>query len=236
MKILAVGNSFSQDATALLEFLAPQLTVRNLYIPGCPLSYHSELTETGAPVYELQEGGERCIPSLVSLEDGLNSDCWDWITVQQVSGLSGIEDSYYPYLTVLLKYLRAHSEAKIALHQTWAYEAGSDHPDFPRYGKDRGRMWRAIETVSRSVSAREGLPMLRSGELIARLREHELFDPLRGGMSLCRDGFHLSFNFGRCAAAAVWAKFFTGEIPAFLQREDLSEGYRLIAEELRNME
>lgn len=46
MKILAVGNSFSQDATALLEFLAPQLTVRNLYIPGCPLSYHSELSQT----------------------------------------------------------------------------------------------------------------------------------------------------------------------------------------------
>ena len=42
----------------------------------------------------------------------------------------------------------------------------------------------------------------------------------------------LSFNFGRCAAAAVWAKFFTGETPAFLQRNDLSEGYRLIAEEL----
>lgn len=232
MKILAVGNSFSQDATALLEFLAPQLTVRNLYIPGCPLSYHSELSQTGAAAYEYQEGGERCIPQLLSLEEGLKSDRWDWITVQQVSGLSGQEDSYYPHLTVLLDYIRAHSDAKIALHQTWAYEAGSEHPEFVRYGKDREQMRQAIGAVTERIGAREGLPLLRSGELIARLREHELFDPQRGGMSLCRDGFHLSFNFGRCAAAAVWAKFFTGETPAFLQRDDLSEGYRLIAEEL----
>lgn len=109
---------------------------------------------------------------------------------------------------------------------------GANIPSLSVTGKIVNRCGQAIKAVTERISAREGLPLLRSGELIARLREHELFDPQRGGISLCRDGFHLSFNFGRCAAAAVWAKFFTGETPAFLQRDDLSEGYRLIAEEL----
>lgn len=51
IKILAIGNSFSQDATALLELFDLDLYVRNLYIPGCPLSYHSELIKTKEPAY-----------------------------------------------------------------------------------------------------------------------------------------------------------------------------------------
>ena len=235
IRILAVGNSFSQDATALLELLSPQIKVRNLYIPGCPLSYHAELAGTGERAYQLQEGGEMCVPQLVSMEEGLQSGEWDHITVQQVSGLSGVEESYEPHLHELLAFLRARSDAAISFHRTWAYEAGCTHPDFPRYGCDRSRMADAVLQASEHVCRQEGLPVIPAGDMIARLREHAFFDPLRGGLSLCRDGFHLSLNFGRCAAAAVWAKYFTGEIPPFLLRNDLSEGYRLIAEELMRM-
>ena len=44
MRILAIGNSFSQDATAMLQpVLAAsgiQAEVVNLYIGGCPLERH----------------------------------------------------------------------------------------------------------------------------------------------------------------------------------------------------
>ena len=235
IKILAVGNSFSQDATALLEFLTPRIHVRNLYIPGCPLSYHAELTKTGARAYELQEGGEKCVPQLVSLEEGLQSDAWDYITVQQVSGLAGEEESYEPHLSTLLAYLRRNTKAQLVFHRTWAYEDGSDHPEFIRYGCSRVQMEKAVLQATEAVCREKGLPVIPVGDLIARLRTHAFFDPSRGGLSLSRDGFHLSLNFGRCAAAAVWAKYFTGEIPAFFRMEDLSVGYRLIADELKKM-
>lgn len=233
MKILAIGNSFSQDATALLEFLSPQLLVRNLYIPGCSLLLHSELSHTEKAEYEYQEGGANSLPRKVTLKEGLEGEKWDFVTVQQVSGLSGEESSYYPYLTTLLHYIHAHSDAEIVFHQTWAYDVGCEHRDFVRYEHSREVMWQKIEKTISKVSAKEDLSVIRSGELIERLRRHAFFDPLRGGLSLCRDGYHLSYNYGRCAAAAAWTKFFTGETPAFLLRNNLSEGYRLIADEVK---
>lgn len=233
-KILAIGNSFSQDATALLEFFAPDLYVRNLYIPGCPLSYHSELIKTGEPLYEYQVCGEADSVRRVSLAEGLDSENWDYVTLQQVSGLSGIEESFYPHLTSVLNFVRRRTSAKIVLHETWAYETGSEHPDFSRYDNDRKKMQESIRKTYDAISAKEGLPVIRTGELIAKLRENPFFDVGRGGISLCRDGFHLSLNFGRIAAAGIWTKFFTGKLPQYLMRKDLSEGSRIISESLKD--
>lgn len=41
MKILSIGNSFSQDSTALLQLLTDKITARNLYIGGCSLDMHA---------------------------------------------------------------------------------------------------------------------------------------------------------------------------------------------------
>lgn len=235
-KILAIGNSFSQDATALLEFFAPELYVRNLYIPGCPLSYHSELSKTGERIYEYQVCGESDSSDRISLAEGLDSEDWDYVTLQQVSGLSGIKESFYPHLVTVSEYVRRYTDAKIVLHETWAYEAGAGHPDFPRYDGDRKKMQACIRETYDEISAREGLSVIRTGDFIAKLRENPFFDVARGGISLSRDGYHLSLNFGRSAAAGVWAKFFTGELPQYFTRKDLAAGYRIIAEALRETE
>ncbi len=47
IKILMVGNSFSQDASAKVEALTDKLFIRNLYIGGCSLERHAELLRTG---------------------------------------------------------------------------------------------------------------------------------------------------------------------------------------------
>ena len=235
-KILAIGNSFSQDATALLEFFTSELYVRNLYIPGCPLSRHSELAESGERAYEYQVCGEADSVRRVSLAEGLFAEDWDYVTVQQVSGLSGIEESFYPHLSKVLKYVRKHTDAEIVLHETWAYETGAQHPDFSRYGNDREKMQESIRRTYAEISAKEGMRVIRTGDMIAELRKNPFFDVTKGGISLSRDGYHLSLSFGRSAAAGVWAKFFTGKLPEYFDREDLSEGYRIIAEMLRKDE
>ena len=40
IKILAIGNSYSQDATSMIELLDKNIMVRNLYIGGCSLEMH----------------------------------------------------------------------------------------------------------------------------------------------------------------------------------------------------
>ena len=113
MKILCIGNSFSQDSTALLQLLTDKITVRNLYIGGCSLDMHVANIENDAAKYELQENGEKMQNALVSIKEALISDKWDYITVQQVSGRSGVYDSFYPYLVELLDYVRKYSDAEI---------------------------------------------------------------------------------------------------------------------------
>ena len=50
IKILAIGNSFSQDATHYLHQIAAadhvDMKVVNLYIGGCPLTKHAENLKT----------------------------------------------------------------------------------------------------------------------------------------------------------------------------------------------
>lgn len=212
-KILAIGNSFSQDATALLPLMSDELFVRNMYIGGCSLERHCENLREDKSEYLYEENGAVLTDEKVSLRTALCRENWDCVTLQQASGFSGIEESYYPYLPELMAYVRKFTSAEIVLHRTWPYELGSTHPDFARYGNDFDRMWHAIESTYDSVAQREGLRVIDTGRAIYDLRRMDVFDHASGGASLYRDGFHLSYNYGRFVAAAVWRKFFTGAYP-----------------------
>lgn len=232
MKILSIGNSFSQDSTALLQLLTDKITARNLYIGGCSLDMHAANIENDAAKYELQENGEKMQNALVGVKEALISDKWDYITVQQVSGRSGVYESFYPYLGELLDYVRKYSDAEIVLHETWSYEIGSGHPDFAIYNSDREQMAQAIKETYEKVSAKENLRIIRVGEAVQNLRTKPSFDYKNGGLSLTRDGFHLSLSYGRLLAASVWCKFFTGEIPQYFNNENLSQPMRELLEVL----
>ena len=232
MKILSIGNSFSQDSTALLQLLPDKITARNLYIGGCSLDMHAANIENDAAKYELQENGEKMQNALIGVKEALISDKWDYITVQQVSGRSGVYESFYPYLGELLDYVRKYSDAEIVLHETWSYEIGSGHPDFAIYNSDREQMAQAIKETYEKVSAKENLRIIRVGEAVQNLRAKPSFDYKNGGLSLTRDGFHLSLSYGRLLAASVWCKFFTGEIPQYFNNENLSHPMRELLEVL----
>ncbi len=227
-KILAVGNSFSQDATALIEFLTEDIYVRNLYIGGCSIERHVALMDTDEKPYEYQHNGENCLLEFVSLAEALGKEKWDYITIQQASGFSGIYASYYPFIKALIAFIRKRSSAEIIFHQTWAYEKDSTHPDFVKYNNNQDEMWQKIKEVSEQVCQDENLRMIKCGETIAKLREFDYFDIEKKGLSLNRDGFHMNLSFGRFATACTWIKFFTGELPEYLNREDISFGYSLI--------
>lgn len=214
MKILAIGNSFSQDATRYLQDIAASagenLFVRNLYIGGCSLEMHAKNIEDNAPAYDYEEN-TRGIEK-ISIPDALSREDWDYVTVQQVSGLSGKIETYEPYLTKVLDTVKAAlPKAKIAFHRTWAYETDSSHGNFAYYLKNQTNMYHAIVEATAEAAQTHGLSIIGSGDFIQHLRSIPPFDYKSGGTSLCRDGYHMSLDYGRYAVGLVWFKFFTGK-------------------------
>ena len=114
MRVLAIGNSFSQDATHYLHQLAAaegqDLKVGNLYIGGCSLGRHLENMQAGAAEYLYEENGAST-GRYVSVDEALGMEKWDIIVTQQASHYSGILETYEPYLTLILEELFPKDQA-----------------------------------------------------------------------------------------------------------------------------
>ncbi len=212
MKILAVGNSFSEDATAYLKQICDSagvpVMVVNLFIGGCSLAKHADNIRQDVKDYYYQLNGVYANRK-VSVSDVIREDDWDVVTMQQCSSQSGEWGSYNEDATFVADYLRSNApQAKLYFHQTWAYETDSTHGGFAKYGFSQEQMHQSIVKAVASFCAENGhIPIIPCGELIAELRKTAAFNYANGGESLCRDGFHSSLTYGRYALALMWYKF-----------------------------
>lgn len=216
-KILAIGNSFSEDATKFLHQTAAaagvETLVVNLYIGGCTLEQHWRNVETGAAAYQYQRNGV-LTERYVSIAEAVSEEDWDFVVTQQSSYDSGWRDSYEPFLSLLADWLRQRlPAAELLLHQTWAYEIGSPHENFMRYRRDQAQMYRRLSACYREAAGAHGLRLIPCGDAVQYLRRHDPFRVEEGGLSLCRDGHHMSLLAGRYLLALVWAHTLLG-IPA----------------------
>ena len=217
MKVLSIGNSFSQDAHKWLHSLAKQngidMQTLNLYIGGCSLERHWSNIQTNAEAYDFQPNGISTNWQ-ISIESALKLTDWDVVTVQQVSGKSGVIDTYEPYLSELVALIRKHQpKAEIWIHQSWAYEQDvTDHPQFAEYyDNNQQKMIDAIVETTEKVAATIPAKIIPAGELIQKLRTTvPEFDYAHGGRSLNRDGYHMTYDYGRFAVAAIWLRTLTG--------------------------
>lgn len=210
INLLAIGNSFSRNALFFLHDICSandfDIKIYNLYIAGCSLERHWNNIENATELYELDEDGVYTGEQM-DIKQAIMSRKWDIITLQQASRLSGILQSFFPYITDIVEFIRKHSAAKLVLHKTWAYEAGFTAPAFATYDYDRYKMHSAICAAFDEVSRVTGFPVIEAGNTIADLRELPEFNPAEGGRALSRDGFHLEDIYGRYAAALTWYKF-----------------------------
>lgn len=210
MKILAVGNSVSQDATRYLHGIAKaddcDLVVVNLHAGGGDngsLYSHYKNVLTHDKAYSLEFNGEET-GFRVSLKDGLLANNWDYVTLQQASKESADYDTYQPYLGELAKYIRKYCpKAKLVIHQTWAYEdesekltqlGYSDRLDMSIDVKD------AYRKAAKDVKADLTIPAC---ELFSRLSNTEL-------EGLRRNSFNASRGIGRYALGLLWYSTLTG--------------------------
>jgi len=207
MKILAIGNSFSQDATRYLHDIARAdgvtLEVANLYIGGCPLERHHRNLLSGERAYELQYNGHPTGFN-VSIQEALLNRAWDVVTLQQASHFSFQPESYSPYAKVLADEIRrCVPKARLIMHQTWAYEDGSER--LARMGYDRAADMLADAKKAYAQAAAEigAYGTIPSGELLGSLLLH-------GIPKVHRDTFHASLGAGRYALGLLWYRMLTG--------------------------
>lgn len=229
MNILAIGNSFSQDATAYLYGIAhargEKLHVVNLYISGCSLERHYRNMLSEARCYELQVNGMRT-GFQVSLKEALLNRAWDVITFQQASHDSPKYETYQPYLSALSAYARQLCpKARQIIHQTWAYEDGSaklEGIDYISAADMLADLKQAYDRAAVDIDAEDLIP---SGELLALLQEN-------GITKVHRDTYHASLGVGRYALALLWYAVLTGNS---VEEDDFNDLADYMSEEEREI-
>lgn len=208
MHILSIGNSFSCDAQRYLHQIARadgvELETVNLFIGGCSLSQHHRNMLSEQREYTLEVNGNST-GFYVSLKEALLNRDWDVVTIQQVSQQSPRYDTYQPYLDGLVAYVkRMVPKAKIAVHQTWAYEQGSfrlnQELGYSDYKQMLSDIVEAYQTAAHHIGADLIIP---SGEVFGTMLEN-------GIQKIHRDTFHAGLGLGRYALGLTWYRFLTG--------------------------
>lgn len=209
IKILAIGNSFSEDAIEqYLHELADadgiETIIGNLFIGGCSLERHMQCVNGNLPDYRYRKIGVDGVTKETPKCDiarAIADEEWDYVSVQQASHFSGDYTTYQPYLSQLVAYVKAHTkkDVKIVFHQTWAYAQNSDHGGFKRYGNSQKQMYDAINGALKQV-IKDIHPdvIVPSGTAIQNARTSSIGDNMN------RDGYHLNLLYGRYTAACTW--------------------------------
>ena len=204
MKILSIGNSFSQDAHTYIHRMARELFTVNLYIGGCPLERHYRNMLGDSRDYALEVCGIGTgFP--ISIKEAILSREWDVITLQQVSSQSYKYWSYNPYIKELAAYVRKMCpSAKLYIHETWGYESGSarvEHAGFETMAQMSEAVFANYARVAEEIGA-DGIIPAGHGLLALSLAQDK---PVH------RDGAHVDLGIGRYMLACVWYETLTGK-------------------------
>ncbi len=229
-RILAIGNSFSEDAleahlSGLAQAAGQDAIIGNLYIGGASLEQHLANAQGNQASYDfrrIDEKGNRTTQPNTSIETALLAEPWDFISIQQASPFSGQFETYEAFIPSLLNYIKSKAtnpNAKFIFHQTWAYAPNSTHDGFANYGNDQMTMYNAIVGATSKVQDQFGFDLVvPSGTAIQNGRTSVL------GEQFTRDGYHLDENLGKYTAAATWFEALFGQdvLPNLYKPQNLS--------------
>ena len=216
LRVLSIGNSYSMDAHHFLSSLAAhegrEIRTVNLYYSGCTLEKHYRFYQNNEAAYQYEVNGKIDWNTHVTLLDILKSEPWDVVTFQEASYASCTGNSVQPYLNSLIDVVRTHApQAKLYLHQTWAYADGySSHNSTT--GGSMAAMWQKVKITYDVAAAETGLPIIPSG--LAMFNAQQAFNERGLGESIQRDGAHADESWGRYLLALVWYKTLTGKTPS----------------------
>ncbi len=216
LKILAIGNSFSEDAIeyylyGLAKAAGKDIVIGNLYIGGAELSQHVENANNNAEAYsyrKINKAGTKTTTENVSIATAIADENWDYISFQQVSQKSGQYETFTETLPALYDYVsqqNTNEYTRYLLHQTWAYAQNSTHSGFVNYDSDQMKMYKAIvDAYNQAKALIPTYEIVPSGTAIQNARTSYLGDNFN------RDGYHLN-EIGRYTAASTWFEILFNE-------------------------
>lgn len=170
LKLLTIGNSFSNDALGYLSYIAKagdkNLTVGRASLGGCSLERHARHlreAEAGDPKGKAYDG--RSLPEILA------SQPWDIVTIQQWSQLSFKPETFQPHADELIAAIRKHApSAEIVVHETWAYR--EDHPWFQKNdGFTPAKMYEGARDTYRAFADGKGFRILPVGDAMNLARK-----------------------------------------------------------------
>lgn len=170
VRLMTIGNSFSQDATFFLDELAEadgnKLVLKTANIGGSPLELHwnkSQLHEREPGNKDGLYGNDKGLMEI--LRDGPH----DVVTIQQRSVSSHDIETYRPFAANLCDYVKKYApDAKLYVHETWAYRV--DDPRFgvakPKAGEPRSQreMYDGLAKSYRVIAAELNAPVIPVGD------------------------------------------------------------------------
>lgn len=196
-KLLCVGNSFSDNALKytyqiLNAFGVQEIILGNLYIGGCDIETHVNNAATDSPSYTYRKNttGEFKNSDGTKMSTALKDEKWDYITLQQSSGKSGLISTYNAQIKALNEFVRSsqnNDQLKVGWHMTWAYAQSSNHSDFVNYNNDQLEMYQQIITCVKEKILPNKLFdfIIPNGTAIQNARTSYLGD------NFTLDGYHL---------------------------------------------
>ncbi len=243
LKILTIGNSFSDDTMEYAWQIADSLGVKeiylgNLYIGGCTLDTHASnaANDSAAYEYRVNSNGTWSTAKSYRMGDAIASCDWDFVSLQQASGSSGVA-STYGKVQQLVDYVRSKlpktAHAKIVWNMTWAYQSTSTHAEFSKYGNSQETMYsKIVEAVQGNILTNRNISaVIPCGTAIQNARTSYLGD------SLTRDGYHLTLDTGRYIAGLTLIHALTGlsvENIAYIPSGVVAEDAKIATESAAN--
>ena len=221
VKILAIGNSFSDNAMSYLypilkAFGAEEVVLGNMYIGGCSVATHYNNLSKDSPAYTYRKNDSRTATAgafintnSYKLSTVIVEEEWDYITFQQASDFSGqvatYEDAKLNLMTEWAKNSCANPNVKIGWHMTWAYQANASHSAFPKYNKDQMYMYQCIvSSVEQKICTNPNFDfVIPAGTAVQNARTSYVGDKLTA------DGYHLN-SLGEYIIGLTWVLQITG--------------------------
>jgi hypothetical protein len=169
IRLLTVGNSFSQNATRQLGNLVTNaghvLIHQPIVVGGASLELHWGR----AAAFEKDPTGTNGLYGKQSLKQHLVAQPWDFVTIQQASIKSHDVETYRPFAKQLHDYIKQHApKSQVLIHQTWAYRV--DDPRFkvaaPKAGepKTQADMYEQLTRAYSTIAAELGMRHIPVGD------------------------------------------------------------------------
>ena len=108
--------------------------------------------------------------SKIGLQQALEKDKWDFVTIQQASPKSYFPETYEPFAKTIVEYVRKYApQAEILVLETWAYR--EDHAFFAAGDLNQALMYSRLHAAYQNLAARYGLRIIPIGTAFQNARK-----------------------------------------------------------------